>query len=61
MDTPTLTLPIPPTWIRGATRLALHVASERGGVTDIIRFRVGPDGAIVLDYPKTEEAVNGPA
>ena len=61
MDTPILTLPIPPAWIRGATRLTLHVASERGGDTDIIRFRVGPDGVIVLDYPKTEAAINGPA
>ena len=59
MTEPTLTLPIPPTWIRGATRLTLHVGSERGGVTDIIRFRVGPDGVIKLEYPLTEEAVNG--
>lgn len=58
MDTPTLTLPIPPAWIRGATRLTLHVASERGGATDIIRFRV-VDGVIKLEYPVTTEGTNG--
>lgn len=58
MTEPTLTLPIPPAWIARADRLCLYVISDKGGVTDIIRFRV-VDGRIILEYPLVEDAVNG--
>ena len=57
MTPPTVTLPIPPAWIAHADKLALHVVSNTGGVTDIIRFRV-VKGEVVLEYPPSVEAIN---